>query len=131
MGRRRRASPGITVRLERAVLIWVVTFAVGLLLGLLVGFLLGRISAGNGEEAAPPLSPGRTVTVEKPVPAPEKTIPAPEKTVPATTATATAKLSYGYSFSLIIGRNTLESFAFLIHQSAWKGDSPKFLGTEF
>ena len=93
MGRRRRASPGITVRLERAVLIWVATFAVGLLLGLLVGFLLGRISAGNGEEAAPPLPPGRTVIVEKPVPAPEKTIPAPEKTVPATTATATATAS--------------------------------------
>ena len=93
MGRRRRASPGITVRLERAVLIWVATFAVGLLLGLLVGFLLGRISAGNGEEAAPPVPPARTVTVEKPVPAPEKTVPAPEKTVPATTATATATAS--------------------------------------
>jgi len=66
------------------------TFAVGLLLGLLVGFLLGRMSAGNREEAAPPLPPARTVTVEKPVPAPEKTVPAPAKTAPATTATATA-----------------------------------------
>jgi hypothetical protein len=52
MGRRRRrstrASPGrMSVRMERAVLIWLATFAVGLLLGLLVGFLLGRISAGN------------------------------------------------------------------------------------
>jgi hypothetical protein len=92
MGRRRsEASPGrITVRLERAVLIWFATFVVGLLLGLLVGFLLGRISAGNREEAAPPLPPARTVTVEKPVAAPEKTVPAAEKTVPATTATATA-----------------------------------------
>jgi hypothetical protein len=85
--RRRRASPGrMTVRVERAVLIWFATFAVALLLGLLVGFLLGRISAGNREEAAPPLPPARTVTVEKPV-------PAPEKTVPATTATATATAS--------------------------------------
>src|SRR5215207_8906467 len=89
--RRRRASPGgITVRLQRAVLIWFATFAVGLLLGLLVGFLLGRISAGNRDEAAPPLPPARTVTVEEPVPAPEKSVPEPEKTVPATTATATA-----------------------------------------
>jgi hypothetical protein len=92
--RRRRASPGrTTVRLERAVLIWFATFAVGLLLGLLVGFLLGRISAGNREEAAPPVPPARTVTVEKPVRAPEKTVPAPEKTVPTTTATATATAS--------------------------------------
>jgi hypothetical protein len=91
---RRRASPGrTTVRLERAVVIWFATFAVGLLLGLLVGFLLGRISAGNREEAAPPLPPARTVTVEKPVRAPEKTVPAPEKTVPTTTATATATAS--------------------------------------
>jgi hypothetical protein len=80
----------MTVRSERTVLIWLATFAVGLLLGLLVGFLLGRISAGNREEAAPPLPPARTVTVEEPVPAPEKTILVPEKTVPATTATATA-----------------------------------------
>jgi hypothetical protein len=71
-------------------LIWFATFAVGLLLGLLVGFLLGRISAGNREEATPPEPPARTVTGEKPVPAPEKTVPAPEKTVPTTTATATA-----------------------------------------
>jgi len=93
MGRRgkRRASAGrMPVRLKRAVLIWFATFAVGLLLGLLVGFLLGRISAGNREEAAPPLPPARTVTVEEPVPAPEKSVPEPEKTVPATTATATA-----------------------------------------
>jgi hypothetical protein len=98
---RRRASPGrTTVTLERAVLIWFATFAVGLLLGLLVGFLLGRISAGYREEAAPPVPPARTVTVEKPVPAPEKTVPEPEKTVPAsektvptTTATATATAS--------------------------------------
>jgi hypothetical protein len=80
----------MTVRSERTVLIWLATFAVGLLLGLLVGFLLGRISAGNREEAAPPLPPARTVTVEEPVPAPEKTILVPEKTVPAATATATA-----------------------------------------
>jgi hypothetical protein len=80
----------MTVRSERTVLIWLATFAVGLLLGLLVGFLLGRISAGNREEAAPPLPPARTVTVEEPVPAPEKTILVPENTVPATTATATA-----------------------------------------
>jgi hypothetical protein len=98
MGRRRRrstrASPGrMSVRMERAVLIWLATFAVGLLLGLLVGFLLGRISAGNREEAAPPLPPARTVTVEEPLPAPEKTVPTPEKTVPATTATATATAS--------------------------------------
>jgi hypothetical protein len=92
--RRRRASPGrTTVRLERAVLIWFATFAVGLLLGLLVGFLLGGICAGNREEAAPPVPPARTVTVEKPVRAPEKTVPAPEKTVPTTTATATATAS--------------------------------------
>ena len=84
---------GITVRLERAVLIWFATFAVGLLLGLFVGFLLGRISAGNREEAAPPVPPARTVVVEEPVPAPEKTVPAPEKTVPVTTATATATAS--------------------------------------
>ena len=92
MGRRsRRESPErITVRLERAVVIWFATFAVGLLLGLLVGFLLGRISAGNREEAAPSVPPARTVIVEEPVPAPEKTVPAPEKTVPATTTTATA-----------------------------------------
>ena len=92
MGRRRRgASPGgITVRLERAVVIWFATFVVGLLLGLLVGFLLGRISAANREGAAPSVPPARTVIVEKPVPAPQKTVPAPEKTVPATTATATA-----------------------------------------
>jgi hypothetical protein len=93
MGRRgkRRASAGrMPVRLQRAVLIWFATFAVGLLLGLLVGFLLGRISAGNRDEAAPPLPPARTVTVEEPVPAPEKSVPEPEKTVPATTATATA-----------------------------------------
>ena len=83
----------MTVRLERAVLIWLVTFALGLLLGLLVGFLLGRISAGNRDEAAPPLPPARTVTVEEPLPAPEKTVPTPEKTVPATTATATATAS--------------------------------------
>jgi hypothetical protein len=88
MGRRRRgASPGgITVRLERAVVIWFATFAVGLL----VGFLLGRISAGNREGAAPSVPPARTVVVEESVRAPEKTVPAPEKTVPATTATATA-----------------------------------------
>ena len=84
----------MTVRLERAVLIWLVTFALGLLLGLLVGFLLGRISAGNREEAAPSVPPARTVIVEEPVPAPEKTILAPEKTVPTTaTATATATAS--------------------------------------
>src|SRR5215210_5617489 len=99
--RRRRTSPGrMTVRQERTVLMWLATFAVGLLLGLLVGFLLGRISAGYREEAAPPVPPARTVTVEKPVPAPEKTVPEPEKTVPAsektvptTTATATATAS--------------------------------------
>ena len=54
----------MTVRLERTVLIWLATFAVGVLLGLLVGFLLGRISAGDREGAAPPLPPARTVTVE-------------------------------------------------------------------
>ena len=90
MGRRsRRESPErITVRLERAVLIWFATFAVGLLLGLLVGFLLGRISAANREEAAPSVPPARTVIVEEPVPAPEKTVPAT-----TTTATATATAS--------------------------------------
>ena len=83
----RRTSPGrMSVRLDRAVLIWFATFVVGLLLGLLVGFILGRISAGNREEAAPSVPPARTVTVEKPV-------PAPDKTVPATTATATATAS--------------------------------------
>ncbi len=79
----------MSVRLDRAVLIWFATFAVGLLLGLLVGFLLGRIG-GDREGAAPPLPPARTVTIEKPVPAPEKPVPAPEKTTPAVTATATA-----------------------------------------
>ena len=96
----RRTSPGrMSVRLDRAVLIWFATFAVGLLLGLLVGFLLGRIG-GDREGAAMPLPPARTVTIEKPVPAPEKpvpapakTVPAPEKTAPATTATATATAS--------------------------------------
>ena len=89
--RRRRTSPGrMSVKPERTVLIWLATFAVGVLLGLLVGFLLGRISAGNREEAAPSVPPARTVIVEEPVPAPEKTVPAPEKTVPATTTTATA-----------------------------------------
>ena len=79
----------MSVRLDRAVLIWFATFAVGLLLGLLVGFLLGRIG-GDREGAATPLLPARTVTIEKPVPAPEKPVPAPEKTTPAVTATATA-----------------------------------------
>src|ERR671921_2665755 len=92
--RRRRTSPGrMTVRSERTVLIWLATFAVGLLLGLLVGFLLGRMSAGNREEAAPPLPPARTVTVEEPVPAPEKSVPEPEKSVPVTAATATATVT--------------------------------------
>jgi len=82
----RRPSPGrMSVRLDRAVLIWFATFAVGLLLGLLVGFLLGRIG-GDREGAATPLPPARTVTIEKPV-------PAPEKTAPATTAAATATAS--------------------------------------
>ena len=86
----RRTSPGrMSVRLDRAVLIWFATFAVGLLLGLLVGFLLGRIG-GDREGAAMPLPPARTVTLEKPVPAPEKPVPTPEKPTPATTATATA-----------------------------------------
>ncbi len=86
----RRTSPArMAVRLDRAVLIWFATFAVGLLLGLLVGFLLGRIG-GDREGAAPPLPPVRTVTIEKPIPAPEKTALAPEKTAPAPTATVTA-----------------------------------------
>ena len=93
----RRTSPAkMSVRLDRAVLIWFVTFAVGLLLGLLVGFLLGR-SGSDREGAAMPLLPARTVTIEKPVPAPEKLVPAPqkpapapEKPAPAATATATA-----------------------------------------
>ena len=105
MGRgMRRTSPArMAVRLDRAVLVWFATFAVGLLLGLLVGFLLGRVG-GDREGAAPPLPPVRTVTIEKPIPAPEKpdpapekpdrapekTVLAPEKTAPATTATATA-----------------------------------------
>jgi hypothetical protein len=84
MGRRRDRPGRMTVRLESTVLIWLATFAVGLLLGLLVGFLLGRISAGNREEAAPPLPPARTVTVEEPLPAPEKTVPATTVTAPAT-----------------------------------------------
>ena len=89
----RRTSPGrMSVRLDRAVLIWFATFAVGLLLGLLVGFLLGRIGGDRGG-AAMPLPPARTVTIEKPVPAPEKTVPAPEKTTPVITATATATAS--------------------------------------
>ena len=83
----------MTVRLERAVLIWFAALAVGLLLGLLVGFLLGRIVGGNQEEAAPPTPPARTVAVEKPVPVPEKTVTVPEKTVTATTATSTATAS--------------------------------------
>ncbi len=86
----RRTSPArMAVRLDRAVLIWFATFAVGLLLGLLVGFLLGRIG-DDREGAAPPLPPVRTVTIEKPIPAPEKTALAPEKTAPAPTATVTA-----------------------------------------
>jgi hypothetical protein len=94
MGRRmRRTSPArMAVRLDRAVLIWFATFAVGLLLGFLVGFLLGRIG-GDREGAAPPLPTARAVTIEKPIPAPEKTAPAPEKTAPAITATATATAS--------------------------------------
>ncbi len=80
------------MRLDRAVLIWFATFALGLLLGLLVGFLLGRIG-GDREGAAMPLPLARTVTIEKPVPAPEKTVRAPEKTAPATTAAATATAS--------------------------------------
>ena len=86
MGRRRAGPRRMTVRLERAVLIWFAALAVGLLLGLLVGFLLGRIVGGNQEEAAPPTPPARTVTVEK-------TVPVPEKTVTATTATSTATAS--------------------------------------
>ena len=85
----RRTSPGrMSVRLDRAVLIWFATFAVGLLLGLLVGFLLGLLGriGGDREGAATPLPPARTVTIEKPV-------PAPEKTAPATTAAATATAS--------------------------------------
>ena len=82
----------MAVRLDRAVLIWFATFAVGLLLGFLVGFLLGRIG-GDREGAAMPLPPARAVTIEKPIPAPEKAAPAPEKTAPATTATATATAS--------------------------------------
>ena len=78
----RRTSPGrMSVRLDRADLIWFATFAVGLLLGLLLGFLLGRMG-GDREGAAMLLPPARTVTFEKPVPAPEKTATA--------TATATA-----------------------------------------
>ena len=58
-----------------------IALAVGLLIGLLVGALLERIG-GDREEAASPLPAARTVTVEKPVPAPEeKTALAPEKTV--------------------------------------------------
>jgi len=66
-----------------------IVLAVGLLIGLLVG-ALERL--GDREEAASPLPAARTVTVEKPVPAPEeKTVPAPEeKTVLATPATASA-----------------------------------------
>jgi hypothetical protein len=62
-----------------------IAFAVGLLIGLLVGALLERIG-GDREEAASPLPAARTVTVEKPVPAPEA------KTVLAAVATATASL---------------------------------------
>ena len=86
----------MSVSLDRAVLIWFATFAVGLLLELLVGFPLGR-SGSDREGAAMPLPPARTVTIEKPVPAPEKLVPAPqkpapapEKPAPAATATATA-----------------------------------------
>ena len=85
---RRRVSPGRNTGLVRFVVLVLGVLAVGLLLG----FLLGRIG-GNREEAAPPVPPARTVTVEKPVRAPEKTVPAPEKTVPTTTATATATAS--------------------------------------
>ena len=89
----------MSVRLDRAVLVWFATFAVGLLLGLLVGFLLGR-TGGDREGAATPLLAARAVTIEKPVPAPEKPVPEPEKivpapakTTPAATATATATAS--------------------------------------
>ena len=69
------------------------TLLIVLAVGLLVGALLERI--GDREEAASPLPAARTVTVEKPVPAPEeKTVPAPEeKTVLATPATASATAS--------------------------------------
>jgi hypothetical protein len=96
MGRRRTGPASRAAGPARAFLL---TLAVGLFVGLLLGFFLGRIG-GNREQAAPPVPPARTVTVEKTVPAPERperTVPAPERTVPApektallTTATTTA-----------------------------------------
>ena len=93
MGRRRTGPASRAAGPARAFLL---TLAVGLFVGLLLGFFLGRIG-GNREQAAPPVPPARTVTVEKTVSAPERTVPAPERTVPApektallTTATATA-----------------------------------------
>jgi hypothetical protein len=78
---RRRVRP---VRRDKGLaMMLLIALAVGLLIGLLVGALLERIG-GDREEAASPLPAARTVTVEKPVLAPE------EKTVPATPATATA-----------------------------------------
>jgi hypothetical protein len=92
MAGRRRARPvrgykGLATMLLMAL-------AVGLLIGLLVGALLERIG-GDREEAASPVPAARTVTVEKPVPAPEeKTVLASEeKTVLASPATAPATAS--------------------------------------
>ena len=38
---------------------------------------------------------------------------------------------FGFSLSLIVERNTLGSFASLIHPSVWKVDSPNFALTAF
>jgi hypothetical protein len=86
MGRRRTGPTSRAAGPARAFLL---TLAVGLFLGLLLGFFLGRIG-GNREQAAPPMPPARTVTVEKTVSVPERTVPAPEKTAPVTTATPSA-----------------------------------------
>ena len=40
-------------------------------------------------------------------------------------------LGFGFDLSLIVERNTLGSFASLIHPSVWKVDSPNFRFTEF
>ena len=82
VGRRRGKGKPLRGYQELAMML-LIAFAVGLLIGLVVGALLERIG-GDREEVASPLPAARTVTVQKPVPAPE------EKTVLAVSAPATA-----------------------------------------
>jgi hypothetical protein len=91
MGRRRDIRPASRRRAGPA-RAFLLTLAVGLVLGLLSGFFLGRIVGGGREQAAPPVPPARTVTLEK-------TVRAPEKSVPESTATATPSASASASAS--------------------------------